>query len=172
MDFFIRAVRRLSYAFGIVSVLMLLAAVFAVTHLVVVRYILNDSAIWQHEFVTYSLIASTFLGSPYVLLTRGHVNVDLLPQYLGRRARFLLALLASALGVSFCLTIAVTGYHLWAEALAAGWVAETVWAPPLWIPYLALPLGMGLLSLQYIADILALITGREPPFGIPTGERS
>jgi TRAP-type C4-dicarboxylate transport system permease small subunit len=42
---------------------------------VFMRYVLNASTVWQTEFVTYSIVAATFLGSPYVLMRRGHVNV-------------------------------------------------------------------------------------------------
>ena len=55
--------------------------------MVFVRYVLNQNTIWQTDFVTWSLVAATFIGSPYLLLTRGHVNVDVLPLYLGPRAR-------------------------------------------------------------------------------------
>ena len=61
-----------------------------VCQMVFVRYVLNQTTIWQTDFVTYSLVAATFIGSPYVLLTRGHVNVDVLP-LLSRPARALLA---------------------------------------------------------------------------------
>jgi TRAP-type C4-dicarboxylate transport system permease small subunit len=54
--------------------------------MVFIRYVLNDNTIWQTDFVTYSLIAATFLGAPYVLLTKGHVNVDVLPIYGRARA--------------------------------------------------------------------------------------
>jgi TRAP-type C4-dicarboxylate transport system permease small subunit len=37
----------------------------------------------------------------------------------------------------------------------------------LWIPYFALPLGMGLLTLQALAGLLAVVTGREAPFEAP-----
>lgn len=47
--------------------------------MVVVRYVLGTSTIWQNEFVTFAVVAATLFGSPYVLLTKGHVNVDLLP---------------------------------------------------------------------------------------------
>jgi len=166
MTVFLQSVRWLSRVCGIVSAGLLIAAVLVVTHLVFVRYILGTSAIWQHEFVTFSLIASTFLGSPYLLLTNGHVNVDLLPLYLGGRLRFALALIAAAISLAFCVVIAWTGYLWWEEAWTSGWRAETVWSPPLWIPYLAMPIGIGLLSLQYVADILALLTGRAAPFGL------
>lgn len=166
MDLFITGVRRISTACGILAIFLLLSAVIVVCHLVFVRYVLGASAIWQHEYVTFALIGATFLGSPYVLLLRGHVNVDLLPLYLGRRGRMALALLAAGISLAFCLVVAVTGVIWWHEAWAGDWHGDTVWAPPLWIPRLALPVGMALISLQYLADILALVTGRAAPFGI------
>jgi len=29
-----------------------------------------------------------------------------------------------------------------------------------------MPIGMGILTLQYVVDLYNLVTGREPPFGI------
>jgi len=166
MTVFLQTVRWLSRMCGVVSAVLLIAAVLVVCHLVFVRYVLGASAIWQHEFVTFSLIGATFFGGPYLLLTHGHVNVDLLPMFMGRRGRVALALLASLLSLAFCLVIAWTGYVWWREAWTNGWRAETVWSPPLWIPYLAMPIGIGLMALQYVADILALATGRAAPFGM------
>ena len=37
---------------------------------------------------------------------------------------------------------------------------------------MAMPIGLGMLTLQYVADLLNLVTGREPPFGIEVKERS
>ena len=163
---FIRFVAWLSRFCGVIAAIMILVSVLVVCQMVFLRYVLEVSVIWQTEFVTYLLIASTLLGSPYVLLTRGHVNVDLLPMYIKHRARLVLALTASLLSLVFCLVVAWTGYQLWYEAYDNGWLSDTVWAPRLWIPYLAMPIGFGILSLQYIADILSLVTGRDMPFGI------
>lgn len=169
MDRFIGTVKWLSQAFGILAAALLVIAAIVVCYMVFIRYALGASAVWQHEFVTYSVIGATFLGAPYVLLTRGHVNLDLLPLYLGARGRFALALIAYLTSLAFCLVIAWTGIIWWQEAYASGETGATVWKPRLWIPYLAMPFGMGMLSLQYLADILALVTGREAPFGLPEG---
>ncbi|MCB1883506.1 MAG: TRAP transporter small permease [Geminicoccaceae bacterium] len=166
MDLFIRAVGAVSTALGVVSILLLLAGVLVVCQLVLVRYVFAQSAIWQHEFVTYALIAATFLGSPYVLMTRGHVNVDLVPLYLPRGPRFALALLAAGLGFAFCLLLAFWSFFFFREVWLSGETGSTIWAPPLWVPRLSMPVGFGLMCLQYVADILALVTGREAPFGI------
>ncbi len=46
--------------------------------MVVERYVFNLSTSWQTEFVIYSLAGGTFIGCPYVLLKKGHVNVELI----------------------------------------------------------------------------------------------
>jgi TRAP-type C4-dicarboxylate transport system permease small subunit len=170
MGFFVRAVTFLSQLCGIVAGALIAAAVFVVCHMVLVRYVLNETTIWQTDFVTYSLIAATFVGSPYVLLTRGHVNVDVLPIYLKPRARFWLALTASVLSLAFCLALAVLSFLFFKEAWDHNWVSFTMWRARLWIPYSSMPVGLGILSLQYVADILNLLSGRAPPFGIGPGE--
>jgi TRAP-type C4-dicarboxylate transport system permease small subunit len=171
LDLFIATVRRLSQLCGIISALTLAAAVLVVCQMVVLRYFLNESTIWQTEFATYSIVGATLLGSPYVLLRRGHVNVDLLPIYLPHRARLLLAYVASLGALVFCGVLAFTGAELWLEAWQGGWTTDSIWALPLWIAYAPLPLGIGLLCLQYVADLLCLATGREQPFGLAPGSQ-
>lgn len=146
---------------GIVSMLLLAAAVLVVCQMILVRYVLNDSTVWQTEFVIYSLMASTFLGSPYVLLERGHVGVDILPTMLGGSGRFILELTGGIISLVFCALLAYSGWTYFHEAWAQGWRTDTVWALPLWIPLLPLPLGIGLLCLQYVAELMKLFQGRS-----------
>lgn len=149
----------------------LAAAVLVVCQMVVMRYLLNESTVWQTEFTTYSIVGATLIGSPYVLLRKGHVNVDLLPLYLPHRLRLLLAYFASLLGLAFCAALAYAGAELWLDAWRGNWTTSSIWALPLWIAYAPIPVGIGLLCLQYIADILCLASGREMPFGLEPGER-
>jgi TRAP-type C4-dicarboxylate transport system permease small subunit len=170
IDRFVRRVRRLSTLCGFVAAALIAAGVVVVCEMVFVRYVLNMNTIWQTDFVTYCLVAATFVGSPFVLMTRGHVNVDVLPHYAGPRLRRWLAVFASALTIAFCIVIAVLTFTFWKEAWDNKWVSDTMWRARLWIPYASMPIGLGLLTLQSVADLLALLTGREPPFGI-TKER-
>jgi TRAP-type C4-dicarboxylate transport system permease small subunit len=112
------------------------------------------------------LVAATFIGSPYLLLSRGHVNVDVLPLHLGPRARWWLALASIVMSLAFCIVLAVLTSRFWLEAWQQRWVSDTMWRARLWIPYSSMPIGLGILVLQYIADLYALMSGREPPFGI------
>jgi len=166
MDRFVRAVTLISQICGVVAGTLIAAAVFVVCHMVFVRYVLGENTIWQTDFVTYSLIAATFIGSPFVLLARGHVNVDVVPIYLSPRPRFWLALVAAGLSFAFCLVLMVLSFLFFKEAWDNNWVSDTMWRAHLWIPYGSMPLGLGILSLQYVADIFKLVSGDDPPFGI------
>ena len=172
MDRFIRAVTLVSRLCGIIASTLIGAGVLVVCYMVFVRYILNQHTIWQTDFVIYSLVAATFIGSPYVLMTRGHVNVDVLPHYLSPRPRFWLALVSVVVSLAFCVIMTVLTFMFWHEAWTHRWVSDTMWRARLWIPYSSMPIGLGILSLQFVADLINLVTGREPPFGIQPGRRS
>lgn len=162
---FARAVALLSRLAGILAGGLVLLSVAVICQMLVQRYLLGQSTIWQNEFVTFSLIAATLLGAPWVLLVRGHVNVDLVPLWLGPAAARRLGLLASALGLVFCAAVFATSLGWWWEAWSFGFRTSSMWRARLWIPYLAMPVGSLLLTLQYVAELWAIATGRLPPFG-------
>jgi TRAP-type C4-dicarboxylate transport system permease small subunit len=161
MRAFIVAVHLASKLCGMLAAGLIASAILVVCEMVVIRYFLNASATWQTDYATFSLVAATLLGSPYILSVKGHVNVDLLPNYLGARGRRVLSIIASCGGLIFTGVLAWYGYVLFAEALVGGWRTDTIWELPLWIPYLALPLGIGLLALQYLADLIELLLGED-----------
>lgn len=159
MRSFVAGVRIASRICGVVAACLIASAILVVCQMVVIRYFLGASAVWQTDYATFSLVAATLIGSPYVLSVKGHVNVDLLPSYLGRRGRVILGIIAGLAGLLFTSVLAWFGYVLFEEALVGGWRTDTVWELPLWIPYLSLPVGIGLLALQFVADIIELVTG-------------
>ena len=159
MRIYIRIVTGLSRAAGLLATGLLAVAVIVVCQMIVVRYFLNGSTIWQTEFVIYALVAATFLGSGYVLIRKGHVGVDLLPNALGRSGSRAMHVVAVLLSMIFLGILTWSGWQHFHEAWAGGWTTDTVWALPLWIPLLPLPVGMGLLILQYIAEIMKILHG-------------
>jgi TRAP-type C4-dicarboxylate transport system permease small subunit len=166
MNLFLGVVEGLSKLLGYIAALLLIIAIAVVCHMVFNRFVLNLPTSWQTEFVTYALIASTFLGAPWVLLTRGHVNVELIPLMLSHRGRFVLALIAYLASALLCILLTWGSIEFWYEAWEANWTSDSIWAPKLWKAYLSMPIGFFAISLQYIADLLCLINGRDHPFGI------
>ncbi|MEM6745748.1 MAG: TRAP transporter small permease [Pseudomonadota bacterium] len=145
---------RLSEASGAAAMIMLFAAVAITCQMIFVRFILNQSTVWQTEAVTFLVIGTTMLGLPFVQLRRGHVNVDLIPSLLSGAARRGLALLIVVLTLVIAVVMLFYGFEMWLSAWERGWTTDTVWAPKLWVPYLAVPLGFGLYGLQLLADLI------------------
>lgn len=145
---------RLSRYAGYLAMGLLGSAIVIVCQMIFMRYVLNESTVWQTEYVIYSLVAATFLGSAYVLQLDGHVGVDLVPEALGPRAGFWLRRFGDLVGLGFCSLLAWSSWHHFLEAWTNDWTTDTVWALPLWIPLLPMPVGIGLLCLQYLAKIL------------------
>lgn len=163
---FLRAVALISTIAGWCSAAMIVAAVGITCQMIFVRFVLNGSTVWQTEAVIYLVIAATLVGLPYVQRLRGHVNVDLIPISLPRRARFVLAIITLSLSILIVGVMLYYGYDYWHFAWERGWRSDTVWGVRLWIPYLAIPVGFGLFLLQLVADLIAVVTGVDKPFGL------
>lgn len=163
---FVRSVRALSTLCGWIAAAFTVIALFVTCHMIFVRWALGQSTIWQTEAVIYLMIGATTLGLPYVQTLRGHVNVDLAPMALPMRARKALAIVVLLAGIVVIAVMTWYSVQVWHEAWEREWRSSSVWAPRLWIPYLVLPVGFGLFLLQLVADLVALVTGAEPPFGI------
>ena len=162
----LRAVAAVSTVAGWISATMIVAAVGVTCQMIWVRFVLNQSTIWQTEAVVYLVISATLIGLPYVQRLRGHVNVDLVPMALGGGARRALAILVLALTIAVVAVLFWYGIELWHFAWDRGWRSDSVWGPPLWIPYLAIPMGLGLFLVQLVADLAAVLMRIDTPFGI------
>lgn len=156
---FVAMVRRASGLAGGLAASMIVLSILVVCQLVFARYVLERPTAWQTELVTYLLVGATLIGCPYVLMLRGHVSVDLLPHYLSESGRRRLDFVSAGAGIVFCAILFASGCELWYESFTGAWLSETVWSVPLWIPYTALPLGFGLMLLQYAADVMVLLSG-------------
>jgi len=128
--------------------------------------VLNQNTIWQTDFVTWSLVAATFVGSPYVLLTKGHVNVDVLPHYLGPRARWWLALASILMSLFFCVVLTLLTSALLAAGLGKPLGVGNNVARALWIPYSSMADRPGHPYAAVRGRPVLPRHRREPPFGI------
>jgi TRAP-type C4-dicarboxylate transport system permease small subunit len=166
----VAAVQAVSRAFGVAAAGLILLSVGVICQMVFVRAVLGQSSIWQTEFVTFSLVAATFIGAPYILLTRGHVAVDVLPLMATQPTRRALHLAGSLIALVFCGFFLFASLPWWHEAWAKDLTTPSIWRARLWIPYLSVPVGLTLLCLQFLAEIWLVLTRRELPFGMPLKE--
>lgn len=166
---FLRLVAAISTLAGWTSAAMIVTAVGITCQMIFIRFVMNGSTVWQTEAVIYLVVAATLIGLPYVQRLRGHVNVDLIPLALPPRARMALAIVTLSISILIVAVMVYYGYEYWHFAWDRGWRSDTVWGVRLWIPYLSIPIGFGLLLLQLIADLVALVTGVDKPFGLEDG---
>lgn len=158
----LRVIDGLSTLCGYASAGMIVVAVGITLQLIFVRFVLNQSTIWQTEAVVYLMVGATLVGLPYVQLLRGHVNVDLVPLMLPPPFRRALALLVLGATIAVIGVMLFYGWEMFDIARRRGWRSDTVWGAPLWAPYLALPVGFGLFLLQLVADLWrAVVVGDD-----------
>ena len=167
MDAYIRAVAFLSRVAGVFAAFLIGFAVLVICDMVIERYFFNlhdDLADRRRDLLHRR-------GD----LRRQRLCADDARPRQRRRSAALsqarAALLAGAgdelLALAFVLVLFVLCTALLVQAWASNWHSDTVWRARLWIPYLAMPVGLGLLVLQYFVELICLLTGRAPPFGIP-----
>ena len=162
MQGFIRIVNSISQTVGVIAAGLIVVAVLITCQMIFIRYFLNGSTTWHTEAVIYSMVGATLLGLPFVQRLKGHVNVDLVPILLSPIPRKVILILSFSAAIAILAVMTFYSAHLVYLSYTKGWVSETVWAPPLWIPYLSMPVGFGLFALQLLADLLEiLITSAE-----------
>ena len=105
----------LSRIAGVFAALLIAFAVLVICDMVVERYLLGRTTIWQIDVVTYCIMAATSIGSAFVLMTRGHVNVDVLPLHVGKRASYWLALTTILIALAFCVVLFTLCTVYWYE---------------------------------------------------------
>lgn len=165
------AVHATSRAFGVFSAGLIVLSIIVVCHMVFVRAVLGQSSIWQTEFVTFALVASTFLGAPYILLSRGHVCVDVVPLMLATSARRRLHFVGSVIALIFCGVFLYAAIPWWWGAWSSGETTSSIWRARMWIATLSVPLGLALLCLQYVTEIWLVLSHRTLPFGLSVEDK-
>lgn len=152
-------IEGLSTVTGFLGAFSLLAAGLVVTEGVVVRKILGASTTWQIEFSVFLLIYACFVGAAYAQMGEHHLNVDLVIVHLPPRAREIVLIITAIVSCIVCFILAFYSWPMWWESWVNNEHSESLWGPPLWIPYLFLPLGMTLLFLQYLVHIARKVRG-------------
>jgi TRAP-type C4-dicarboxylate transport system permease small subunit len=162
MNAFVRLMDRVSVVCAVVASVLLAVAVVIITWMVFYRA-MGNSTYWEIEFAVFAMVGAIFLASPYTLMTRGHVSVDLLPHYLPPKAARVLAVITALIGLAVCAYLAYAGGALALHSWATGETTESAWAPPKWVLFVSMPVGLGLTALQYLAELARMRLRRSTP---------
>ncbi|HEY3633907.1 MAG TPA: TRAP transporter small permease [Caldimonas sp.] len=150
-----RALAHANRALAAIGMLALLAASVVLTSSVVTRYLFKASTDWQDETAVFLLVGATFLCGAFVQSIRGHIGIEALSSLLSKRADALRLVAVDVLCLAFCALFAWKSWTLLHEAWVDKQTTSSSWAPPLWIPYSLMTIGMTLLTLQLFVHVTA-----------------
>jgi C4-dicarboxylate transporter DctQ subunit len=145
--------RRASAALDRAEEIFIALALAAMTILtfvqVVLRYLFHSGLVWSLEATTYTFAWLVVVGMAYGVRTRAHIASDLLTRTLPRRARPVVAGLALAVCLAYCVLM-FAGSLAFVEGLVRlGSEAQDI-PLPRWLLASILPIGFALLALRLV----------------------
>ena len=121
------------------------------------RYILKNPSSWSEELVSYLFAWMALLGASIVAGERGHMNIPILVERLGKGGQKCLAIFSEVIACLFALVILVFG-GMQITNLAMGQMTSSL-GVPVGIFYIVLPLS-GVLNIVYtLLNIVEIANG-------------
>ena len=147
---------------------------------VVARYVFNDNILWALEMTVFLFAWLVLMGASYGVKKHIHIGVDVIINMVSPSTRKLLAVLAVAACLVFSIMLLYGSWTYWYPfATERVWLeTEDIPMPeilrfiepwlnegeayenlPRFIPYLALPIGMALLTFRFLQLGYRVLTG-------------
>ncbi|HPE81097.1 MAG: TRAP transporter small permease [Sedimenticolaceae bacterium] len=147
---------------------------------VVARYVFSDNILWAKEATEFLFAWLVLMGMSYGVKKHVHIGVDVVISHLSKPAKKFFALLSVVACLVFAVLLMIGAWKYWYPfATERAWMeTEDLRMPdwmqflstwmnegeryekiPRWIPYLALPLGVGLLIIRLLQQAWRVVTG-------------
>lgn len=149
--------RALALCNRIIVVLAAVALVLAcviLSYSVLTRTLFHSPTYWQDEAAVFLLVGATFLTAAFVQSQRGHIGIEAFVGLLSPAMNRLRRVLVDIASLAFCAFFCWKSWTLTHEAWVDGQVSNSMWSPPLAIPYALMAGGMTLLCVQILLQIL------------------
>ena len=156
---FARALALCNNIIVVFAAIALIAACIILSYSVLGRALFHSPNYWQDEAAVFLLVGATFMTAAYVQGQRGHIGIEAFIGLMSPRANQIRLWLVDVASLLFCAFFAWKSWTLAHEAWVDGQVSNSMWSPPLAIPYVLMALGMTLLCAQLLLQILIPIVG-------------
>jgi TRAP-type C4-dicarboxylate transport system permease small subunit len=141
------------------AALALVAACAILSYSVLSRALFKAANYWQDEAAVFLLVGATFMTAAYVQGQRGHIGIEAFVGLLSPRANRIRLWLVDVVSLLFCAFFTWKSWTLAHEAWVDGQVSNSMWSPPLAIPYGLMATGMTLLCLQILLQVAIPLSG-------------
>lgn len=156
-----RALALCNRVIVVLAALALVLACLILSYSVLTRTLFHSPTYWQDEAAVFLLVGATFLTAAFVQSQRGHIGIEAFVGGLSPAANRIRLFLVDVASLAFCTFFAWKSWTLTHEAWVDGQVSNSMWSPPLAIPYALMASGMTLLCVQILLQILTSF-GKAP----------
>ncbi len=156
-----RGAAALNQIIVVLASVALIAACLILSYSVLTRSLFRTPTYWQDEAAVFLLVGATFMTAAYVQSLRGHIGIEALVGLLPPRVNFIRQLVVDVASLAFCTFFAWKSWTLTHEAYVDGQVSNSMWSPPLAIPYAIMALGMTLLCGQMALQICGALLRKK-----------
>jgi TRAP-type C4-dicarboxylate transport system permease small subunit len=137
----------------------LVAACLILSYSVLSRALFKAANYWQDEAAVFLLVGATFMTAAYVQQNRGHIGIEAFVGLLSPLVNKIRLWLVDLATLLFCGFFTWKSWTLAHEAYVDGQVSNSMWSPPLAIPYSLMALGMSLLCVQVLVQLALPFAG-------------
>lgn len=145
---------------GIIIGLLLLFITILITFNVIGRYIFGNTLSWAEEMTRYVIIWLTFIGSIVCVHNNSHVGVDILLNKITPEKRWILESVIAFIGFIFSIILTYYGWTLFRKIYFSNQLS-TAMMIPMYLVYMAVPIGGFFMSLQYLKRMLDTILAKK-----------
>ncbi|MCF3932081.1 TRAP transporter small permease [Acuticoccus sp. M5D2P5] len=127
--------------------------VLSITYDATMRYFFAAPTSWSLEVNAFFVAYLALMTAADVERRGEHIGITLLPEAAGPFVRSLLSAIIGIVGTVFCGILVWRGYLMAHDAFIYGERVSSAFGTPMWIPYSMLPVGFGVLGLQFFIGI-------------------
>lgn len=125
---------------------------------VVGRYVFSSAPSWTEEMARYIHIFQVWIGASYAVKLRQHIRVEAFITRFHGVFRQILEIISILIWFVMALFLAIFGTELVLSSINHGQLAPAMQIP-IWIPYLAIPLGGIGMAIRLVIQIKEVIRG-------------
>ena len=150
----------------------MLAMTLIIAYQVIMRKVFNNSQTWTEEIARFLFIWQCWIGVAYAARISRHIRVDVLKDLLkSPKAKKALDVICLVCCVLFFGFLGIKGVKVVSKIQKMHQLSPACQIP-MWIPYLAVPVGALLASLRFLQQLILLLTGKkDEPAPAPAAEK-
>jgi TRAP-type C4-dicarboxylate transport system permease small subunit len=144
---------------GQVLSLLILPLMLIVVYSVIMRYVFKNALTWSFEVSLFIFGAYGLLGGAYCVLTKSHVNVDILPRKLPATGQLILAILTNLIILTVTSVMLIYGVQIAYQStmILERSVHQTSFNPQIWWFRWTIPLAALLVLIKAISDLILAV---------------